>query len=168
MLLNTKKNQGLTLIELLIATAIMAVISLSSVRLLWGTLATRAKQNSIETSSDSSRFLISTITEAIQSSQSIGISSPFSSSITIGVGSTSCQIIFLNGTTVYSNDNPPCNPDTSIAKPMNQSEISLQTLKFTPQGTPPKAIKIEMSGFYKDSVTDHPFNYSTTVSVRNL
>lgn len=166
MLLNTKKNQGLTLIELLIATAIMGIISLSSVRLLWGTLATRAKQHSIETSSDSSRFLISTITEAIQSSQSIGVSSPFSSSITIK--GTPCRIIRLNGNIIEQaiDDNVACNPVTF--KPMNQPEISLQNLKFSPQGTPPKAIKIEMSGVYKDSVTDHPFNYSTTVSVRNL
>ncbi len=167
MLHNIKKKQGFTLIELLIASAIMAVISLSSVRLLWGTLATRAKQNSIEASADSSRFLLSTITEAIQSSQSIGISGP-SSSITIN--GTPCRIIRLNGNVIEQaiDNNTPCTFTTVTFKPMNQPEISLSNLTFTPQGIPPKSIKIEMSGMYKDLVTDHPFNYTTTVSVRNI
>lgn len=161
---NTKNNLGFTLIELLVAIAILGGISVLNVRLLWDTLATKTKQNSIESSSESFRFLVSTISEAIQSSQSIIITSP--SLITIK--GTPCRIIRLNGTIAeQATDNTACSP--SVFKPMNQPEISLQKLQFIASGTPPQAVNIIIQGNYKDNLgIGHSFNYSTKVAARTI
>lgn len=165
MLQNIEKNQGFSLIELLVAMAIMGGISLVSVRLLYDTLSTRSKQYSIERSTDSIRPIFSTISSAIQSAQSVSVISPTQIKI-LGntdsvTGTTPCfqfQHNSINKTIEQISDDSNCN--TGVTK-MTADNIIINQFQFSSinQGL----ITISVVGIYKDNMGEHSFNYSTSV-----
>lgn len=170
---NIKKNQwlalrdskGFTLIELLMATAIMGAVSFVGVQLLYDTLSTRSRQYSIENSVGSIRPIISTISSAIQSAQSVMV-----------VGSTQIKIV---GNTDPTTGAIPClqfqynAADKTIEQISDESDCTDPATRITPESieitkfqfspTPSSIITINIAGLYKDNLGERPFNYSTSV-----
>lgn len=161
-----KKNSGFSLIELLVATAILGSISIVGVQLLWDTLSTRSKQYSIEGSSDNFRLVITNVTKAIQSAKSVSI--PNSS--TIEITGTPCRTIKLNADNQAIeqaiDDSPSCMPPDSGFLPITKEEIDVQTIDFSPIGDLVEVVTIKFEGTYKDSLGEHPIYFNTSAAPR--
>ena len=168
-----KKNSGFSLIELLVAVAIFAGISLVGVQLLWDTLTTRSKQYAIEGSSDNVRLLVSTLTRSIQSAKNVNVLDAW----TVQITGNPCRTILLdnNEKIVEAIDaNDPCSPPAAGSgsfNPVTKEEILIKNKQtnlplFSPVGSFSKVITIEMNGIYKDSLGEHPFNFKTTITPR--
>lgn len=179
-----KKNQGLalrnskgfSLIELLVATAILAGVSLVSVQLLWDTLSTRSKQYSIEGSTDNVRLLVSDLTKAIQGAKSVTIIDSWTIQI-VGSPPNPCQTVILNDNQQMVraiDSNHPCSPplpSTGSFSPMSPEAIIITNKQsslpfFSPIGNFSNFITIKIKGVYQDSLGEHPFDYQTTVTPR--
>lgn len=170
-----KTSLGFSLIELLVATAILGSISLVGVQFLWDTLTTRSKQYSIEGSADNFRLLVSTLTKAIQSAKSVSV--PESSKIeiksNIEVTDEPCRTIRLNSTDgvieqAIDDSLPTCTPpdDSQPFRPLTKEEINIQSLEFSPLGDSLQVVTIKIEGTYKDNLGEHPISFNTTVAPR--
>lgn len=161
-----KESLGFSLIEILVAVAILAGLSVVGTQLLWDTLTTRAKQTSIESASDNLRLFTSTITKAIQSAKSISI--PDFSTIKI-TGDPCLTIRFNSGNKTIEqaiDSSSSCVPPSGGFKAITKSEMIIQNLEFSPAGGLPQVVTIKIDGIYKDGLGEHPVNLTTTVASR--
>ncbi len=161
MLPNTRKtNLGFTLIELLVGVAILSGISILSVQMLSDTLSSRAKQISIENTSDNFRLLINTLTKAIQEATNVELENPETLKITGEV----CQTIKLESGSIIQEIDQDCMPPAEITQILSKENIQVQSLTFS-QNTG-SLVNIAIQGVYKDNLGEHPFNYETAVVSR--
>lgn len=160
-----KMKQGFTLVELLIAISIVGIISAVATQLLFDTVTTRSKQQSIENSSDDIQFFVFDITKSIQESKSINI--PDAQTIEISKD-TECIKMRYNSPDLSIEKaidaNPPCNP--SLFVKTTQENTKITKLDFSPIGFLPKTVNIKVEGSVKDAFGDHPINFETNVMPR--
>ena len=166
MLPNINKNYGFTLVELLVAIGIIGIISVISTQLLWNTVTTRAKQESIEVSSENFRTFIKYLTNSIQEAGSINI--PNSS--TIEIKGKICRTIHLKADKIEEAQSFAANclpPDTSASYlRVTPVGVELDTYTFSPTGLNPDSVTITIIGIYRDSLGEHPINFVTSVTPR--
>ncbi|MDP3998941.1 MAG: prepilin-type N-terminal cleavage/methylation domain-containing protein [bacterium] len=167
MLQHTDKNsQGFSLIEVLVAIAILAGLSFVSTQLLWDTVTTRSKQVSIEGSSDNLRFFTQTLTKSIQSAKSVSI--PDTS--TIKVTAQPCRTLRFNSSlqTIEQavDDSASCVPPTAGFQTLTKDQITVTFFEVSPVGDFPQAVTIKLQGTFKDGLGEHPIDFITTVSPR--
>lgn len=163
--IKTNKN-GFTLVELLVAVAILGIISTISVQMLYDGVTLRAKQYSLETSSESIRTFVKQISTSIIGSKNISISADHSK-IYI-TGEEVCETYaFADQTIKYSNmTGDTCTPPESVVPYLLNEEITISDLSFFSEGDPPRVVNIYLEGVYKDSLGDHPIKYMTSVTPR--
>ncbi len=162
-------QKGFTLVELLISTLIVAGLSVVSVNMLYTTLSSRAKQTSVETSTDSVRVLYTTLSSAVEAAKSITVVN----STTIQITGTPCRTIKYDNPTkalVQAIDTSALCTAPEVIGPsytgLTSNQIQILTFSLSPTGNAPSSVTISLTGTYKDSVTDHPFTYYTTVTPR--
>lgn len=159
---------GFTLIELLVAIAIIGIISIVAVQTLYDSVTIRARQNFIEDSSDDFRILASNITKNVMEAQRVSVPNPSEIRIT---GDGYCQTIIYddaNNTIVSSQvTSDPCTPPDSNFVTITDSNLIVTRLRFHPTGNSLKTVSMEFEGNYKNSLSDHPFQYKTSVTTRN-
>ena len=159
---------GFTLVELLVATAIISVISIFGVNLLWDSLTSRAKQDSIETTSESFRTFLVTLTRSVQEANSINIPNTTSIQIT----GKPCLTIRYNLTDKSIEEaidtTPTCVPPAAGASfiRLTREELKVQKFELSPTGFLPNFISVKIEGLYKDSLGEHPFNFYSTITPR--
>ena len=163
----TKKDRnGFTLVELLVAVAILGIISTISVQMLYDGVTLRAKQYSLETSSESIRMFVKQISTAIIGSENISISEDHSK-IDITREDDCETYAFADQTIKYSKTTgDTCTPPDSVVPYLLNEEISISNLSFSSEGDPPRVVNIYLEGVYKDSLGDHPIKYMTSVTPR--
>ncbi len=165
-MLQHTKPKGFTLIELLIAAAIIGSISILSVQSLWDVVSTRSKQYSLETSSDSVRLILNTISLAIQSGATINIPS----STVLQITGTPCRTLRYNSATFALEQavtpGASCTPPTTGYSALTPANIKISSFSLSPTGPFPKFVSINIAGTYKDSLGSHTFSYTTTVTPR--
>lgn len=166
-----KFDFGFTLVELLVAIAILGGLSLVGVQLLWDTLITRSKQYSIEESSDNFRLFASTLTKSIQSAATVSI--PDSSTIKItGSPCRTLRFNFLAKTIEEAQkeaigDPPVCSPPDTGFIAVTKDKLTIQSVEFSPVSVlPSSTITIKIQGFYKDTQGEYLINFETTVTPR--
>lgn len=166
-----KNNQrGFTLIELMIAIAVMGVISIIAVRGLYDVVLMRAKQQTVEDTADSFRTITRTITKAVIESQNVYV--PNNSEIRI-TGEKACQtykfdasqkaILFYE---IFPGPCTPPDPATSAAANITGNDIEITSLIFSPVNSASNVIVMQIEGVYKNSLGDHPIKYETTMTPR--
>ena len=166
----TRKQKGFTLVELLIAIAIIGTISVISVQLLYDIVSIRAKQQTIEDSSDSFRIVSRLISKSIMEARYISIQDT-GTSVQI-IQDESCQTISYNlensSIRYKSTDSTSCANIASLTADDNITSNDLIITKFLLSQLDEKArvILFEMEGYYKNSLGNHPINYTTTITRR--
>lgn len=164
---NQINSQGFTLVELLVAIAIMGIISVVAVRSLYDIVSVRAKQQSIEISSDSFRTLTRLITKSVIESNNVDVPNNHELNIT---GNNSCETLRYDPSTasvLYAKVSmAPCTPPNSGFTTLTDPDLVINNFSLTPTGTDIKVVSVEIDGFYKNSLGDHPIKYSTTITPR--
>lgn len=164
----TKNIGGFSLVELLVATAIIGIISVIGVQLLWDTLTTFSKQNSIEASSENLRTFIDNFTNDIQEAKSISVPN----SNTIEITGDICRTVKYNPTQKWIEEAydrvVPCTPPDSSALfvKVTQEEILIDKFEILPVGLLPKTVFFQIEGFYRDSLGEHPIKFSSNITPR--
>ncbi|MFH0864176.1 MAG: type II secretion system protein [Candidatus Gottesmanbacteria bacterium] len=163
-------NKGFSLIELLVAMAIISSLSLLTVHLLYGTVATRAKQYSIEGANDNMRLLMSNITKEIQNANIVSIDNYYTLKLTGDI----CRTIIWNRVDQIKeavDKANPCLPPAETSTdffPISKDQITINKVEFSslPATGQPKIITIKISGIYNDNFGSHPVNLETSVTPR--
>jgi prepilin-type N-terminal cleavage/methylation domain-containing protein len=161
-----QKNYGFTLIELVVAVAIMAAISVVSIQLLWDTVAARSKQYQIEGSTENIRNIVTDITGYVKEAKSINIPDAQTIEITAEV----CRTIRFNAVNfrleMAIDNSVSCIPPTSGFGYITSQEIALSKFEFSPVGFLPESVNFVVEGIYEDSLGEHQFEYNTTIIPR--
>ena len=163
---NLSIKKGFTLIELLIAASILGIISIVSVKLLFSTVLSRARQNSILTSSEDVRNFVSKLTTAVKEADNVNLIS----STELQTDGITCYTFKMeSGTLKYaSDDTADCVPPSSL-EAITDSSVEI----YEPGGSVPpifaidgSKVDLKLSGKTKDSFGNHEFFYETTVVQR--
>jgi prepilin-type N-terminal cleavage/methylation domain-containing protein len=168
MLHDIKKSRGFTLVELLVATAIIGIVATISTQLLWDTVTNRSKQDSIEVSSENMRVFINNLTNYIQEADSINIPND----ATIEIKANTCRTIRYNSADHNIEEakitSDGCNaPDsTAIFSPLTQQDITINSFGLLPTGPNPSILTLTIAGTYQDLGGEHPLNIVTTITPR--
>jgi prepilin-type N-terminal cleavage/methylation domain-containing protein len=163
MLQNTDSKNGFTLIELIVAIGIFGALSLVSVQMLWDTISSRSKQNSIENVSSTIRPILATLAQAIESASQISITGS-----QIKITGFPCRTIDLYDYRIWQSidSSPTCNPPASGTDPLTPLPPTFSVSEFT-LTTPStlNVINITIGVTYKDSLGSHTL-YATTSAVK--
>lgn len=160
--------RGNTLVELLVATAIIGTISVIGVNVLWDSIMARAKQNSIEGTSENFRVFLTTLTRSIHEAKSINIPDP----TLIQITGNPCQTLRFNTTNKWLEEavvadavcTPP--PPDAVFERLTQDKINLTKFELSPTGFLPSFVTIKIEGIYQDGLGEHLFRFYSTVTPR--
>lgn len=158
------KNNGFTLVELLVAAAVIGILAVVSTQMLFDTVTLRAKQNAIETTSDFSYLALESIISSIKSAKNIEVKSGGAEIII--TRSSDCLGFRFNNTdkTIEKTQTLSC-PPSSYSK-LTPEGVQINSLTFAPEGTSLANVYISVSGEIKDAFSAHPFNFETNVFPR--
>lgn len=159
---------GFTLIELLVAAAIIGVISIVSVNLLYTTVLTRARQDSIKASSEDVRSIFGNLSESIIQSDTVKLvgSTEISTKKEVeGADPDICRTFKLNGTTVELAEDisDGCSYPTSGFLVVTDPNTTVNVFDITETDN---LFEITISGTHQDSFGEHDFNFNTSVIPR--
>ncbi len=163
MLRNTK-NVGFTLVELLIGIFVIGVMSLASVRIVFNMVNYRSKQFAIEDTSDSFRDFISNFSMAVRNSNAI----------TIGGGGDNIEIRGEDCISYrYNISEYTIERSQSLVSPCSgsynrviQDNIKISSFSLSPVGSALSLVNMDIQGVYKDSTSERPFAFKTTIAKR--
>lgn len=172
-----KNCQGFTLIELLIAIAVFGIISVISVQGLYDIVAYRAKQQTIEDSSDSLRTITRLISKSVTEADKVTVED---SGTTLKTeNNQECHTFkYDSGNILHrssksidaTEDDPgtPCTPPSPDPTDIITVEDLVKIDEFTlsPVGTNVQTVTLEIRGEYQSSLGNHPINYTTTITKR--
>lgn len=172
---NNNKS-GFTLIELLIAIAVFAIISIISVQGLYDIVSIRAKQQTIEDSSDSLRTIARLISKSVTEADRVAIEN--SGTLLKTENNYECHTFqYSSGLILHkiskstepteTDPGTPCTPPTpAITDTITTEDLSIDSFTVTSiDGN--KAISLSITGSHTNSLGDHPIKYSTTIARRN-
>jgi prepilin-type N-terminal cleavage/methylation domain-containing protein len=166
MLQDTKKSFGFTLVELLVATAILGGIAAVSVQLLYNTVITRSSQYAIEDSVETIRGVTGLISSSIKSASSINIPN----STTIEIIGQPCRTIRLNTSTSQLEqalDNlASCTPPSTGFYSITSDQLEITSFDLSPVTNLPEVVNISIEGIHHGRLSDHPVSFKTSVVPR--
>lgn len=156
-------KKGFTLLELLVATTILSVISVVTTNILFETITTRSKQYSINSSNNEVRDFINEISKSIQEAYNIDI--PNSNLILIsGKECTAYKHNLVNSSIELATDTSSnCTPPTSGFVQVSSTNFKVDNLTFSPISNQTRSISLNLKGIYKIANQSHDVNFSTTV-----
>lgn len=175
---NFRSQAGFTLVELLVAAVVIAIISVVSTQFLFDTLTTRAKQYSITTSSEEVRKLLNELTQDIQEAGRVSIPNATTVEITGTMDETAvppqvCKAYRYAPAPLSTiqlavseavDANHPCTPPQAGFNTVLNEEITIDTFVLSPSpSTSTRIVNLEFSGLHQDNLGEHPFNYGTTM-----
>jgi prepilin-type N-terminal cleavage/methylation domain-containing protein len=160
------KYSGFTLIEVLVAAAIIGVLSVVSIQLLFDTISVKSKQQTLETSSDNAYVVIEQIAKSVKEAKSINVTDS-GAKIEI-VGRLTCVNYRFNS---VDNSVEKAVDSASVCIPtayssISQSDFKITNLSFSPVGPLPSNISILLEGEVKGTMGEHPFSYQTNIYPR--
>src|SRR4030042_2122809 len=180
MLHDIKKINGFTLVELLVSIGIIGIISVISTQTLWNSITTRSKQDSIEVSSENFRTFTKNLTNYIQESNSVDISSDSKIIKLVKKGTDTevdvCRTIRYNSTKKSIEEaaviGVGCIPteDSSLFHIVTEDEgrLEVDTFTLSPTGLQPNTVTVTIIGQYLDLLGEppHPISFVTTITPR--
>jgi len=167
----TKKNNGFTLIELMVATVIMAAVSLVSVQMLWSTVLVRSKQQSIEDSSDDIRQILSKISKNIVSAKKIISVTDYNMQIVDN--SDYCHKIYLQSSVIIESNYSDSGCVNIISPTLNLTSVKITNVSENPpvplfkKESGNNLITITIVGKIKDNLGEHTISAATSAVPRN-
>ncbi len=155
-------QQCFTLIELLIAVAIVGVISVASVNLLFTTVLNRARQNSIQYASSDARNLIEIISKSIKQSTNVEASGS-----QLKITATTCRTLHLEGNSVLmaTISTPSCVPPSASSGDLKMTDVDTIITSFVVAKIG-DSISLLIAGNHKDAFGKHDFSYDTVITKR--
>lgn len=179
---NKGKSTGFTLIELLVAISIIGIVSVMSVNLLFTTVISRARQGSIQTTSEDVRNFINLLTQSVKEANTItlvGTTEIGTKQIKTSASGTDyiCRTFKWSDwlgkkSIVYAEDNSVnCEPPTTGLSPIIDSKTDLNDPYYTEITSlnisqNDQMITLILSGNHKDPFGQHDFSYNTNISRR--
>ncbi|MGD8744389.1 MAG: prepilin-type N-terminal cleavage/methylation domain-containing protein [Candidatus Woesebacteria bacterium] len=177
MLQDTKKYKGVTLVELLVAVAILGIVSVISVQGLWDIVTSRNKQYQLENSSDLFRSFLSSVSRDLVESSEVKV---ISTSDLRVKGAKSCRVIRHNSTDnsieefvdttdgceLDCVDDPVCLSSKGGFRKVSNESYDITKLEFSPVVDFPDSIGISIEGTFEDNLGSHNIDYTTSVSPR--
>ena len=155
-------RNGFTLVELLVAIAIIGSISMVGVKMLYDIVSINAKQQTIEDSSDNFRMVARMITKAVVEAQSIKVPGPNQIELSKeGV----CQSFQYNPDNLAILHSASCPFDAGNSSQITTSELKINNFSISSEENF-KVITVEMEGIFKNALGDHPVSYKTTITPR--
>jgi prepilin-type N-terminal cleavage/methylation domain-containing protein len=167
-----KVIMGFTLIELLVAASIMGIISTVSVKLLFSTVLGKARQNSIQISSDDIRNYVSKLSKAVKEADII---IPVSSS-ELQIKGNSCYTFKMeSGSLKYASDSSSgCTPPSSLETVTNTGDVIYKPGDVVNGKVIPSVFEVsdskvdfKLSGKINDTFGKHDFSYNTIITKRS-
>lgn len=163
---NIKSKKGITLLEVLVAITIMIAVSFTAINLLFDTVTERAKQYAIQESGKTTRLVMKKIRDAVVYADLVTVDS----SNELQVQGSPCTTIRYNLTdksVEQATDNgASCTPPDSGFVSLTPGNIEINSLVFEPVGDNPKNISVEITGIYKDNMSDYQFSHQTSLTPR--
>ena len=162
-----KLSKGFTLVELLVASAIMGLVGIVAVQLLYDSVSYRAKQRTIEDASEDLRQIARIITSAVVESQNISVVSPHEIRV---VSSSSCHTFRYdsadNSVKLAKDPNYPCAPPDTGFYDITSADMVVTDFNVYPVGDSVSFVTIEIEGEYKNSVDSHSVRHTITATPR--
>lgn len=155
------KSRGFTLIELLIAASIIGVISVISVKLLFSTVLSRARQESIQTSNEDARMIMELIGKTTREAKRLTVDTPTELSTEGNV----CRTFRLNGTDIEMAEDvtTDCFAPTSGFAKLNGDSTVINSFSIVKNES---EIELSLSGSTNDAFGKHDFSFDTVVVKR--
>lgn len=152
---------GFTLIELLVAASLVGLVSVVSVKLLFSTVVSTARQQSIQVTSQDVQVLVDSLTKTLKESKRVIVTSPSEISTE---GSTCLTYRLVSHSIEMAEDTAAeCVIPTSGFTKLTSDNTYVDSFSITKSDY---EISIAVSGHTKDPFGKHDFSYTTSVVKR--
>jgi type II secretory pathway pseudopilin PulG len=165
---NLKMRKGFTIIELLIFSAIFAVISVAFLSALVSTVQVQTKQSAAAEVNQQTQFLLDTIQRYVERSSLIQLSSNSATStlkLRMSSSTEDPTYIYLSGTTVYLQQT-----DSGAVQPLTSSKVNVTNLTFTKRANPPghDSVNVAFTVAYNATNLKQSFLQNLQISVARV
>lgn len=159
-------RSGFTLVEILVATLVIAAISVVTTNLLFDTVTARSSQYAISGASDEVRLLIDDISKSVQEAGNVSIPD----SNTLKIRADVCKSIRWDATNQKleqaTDNSATCVPPTTGFTQISSDNIEISSFVLSPIAAQTDTVNMQISGIYKSANGSHDFDYSTTIFAR--
>ncbi len=159
---------GFTIIELLIFSAIFAVIAVAFLAALVSTIQVQTRQSAVAAVNQESQFLLETIQQYVGSSNLIDLPTDVATTtlkLRLASSTIDPAYIYLSDTTAYLKQT-----DSGAPQPLTSNKVSVSNLTFTKRANPPghDSVNVVFSISYNTSNIKQSFLQSLGISVARV
>jgi prepilin-type N-terminal cleavage/methylation domain-containing protein len=163
----SQNTKGFTLVELLVAIAIMSTIAVASTRLVFDAVSYRAKQYGVDESSEAVRSILSTLRQDVQSATGFpAVGSTLTVTGYKSDGTQYCTTTKLNGNYLESGKASTCG--AIVFTRLHSDLVTITAFNAQKDSSHLNMLNITISGKYKDKLGEHLFTNHTALTSKAM